>query len=890
MFSLHKKKRIMLSALATMAVILPVIVFAANRLMIADDTHAITYEMPEGYTAMVDPNFYDCVVAAYKSTYPAAIIPETGITDEQLLTIDKLVCNSRVDGEKITDTTGLEKMPRMAYIDLSSNNISAIDVSSFSNLTFLNLHSNQLTSIDVRNNYSLSNLYLNNNNLSSLNLSNNLYLRELDASNNNLSSLDLSNNTRLSSIKLEHNKLQYLNISNTSSWLRLLNINDNQIGFLDVSNNSNLTDLMADNIVLYAGIEPTISNGNYIYDLSGLKFIEDGEHEGFIVDFSITNTENYSYDEVDKILTVNNPEGAGLYIQIEGVDNRNEGSFTYKFGLPYILTYDLNGGSGSFEPALCYPNADTQVCTIEIVDGLPTRDGYNFMGWADTDDATTGEYAAGDTISLSNNQTIYAVWKSDITTVNLNFDLNGGEGDVSAQSCSFISTNPHCTVTIPNTTPTRAGYNFLGWANSETAIVADYQQGSSISLSQDKMVYAVWELVANTVSLSFNLNGGEGDVATQSCTVDINNPTCDATIPSVEPTRNGYNFIGWAESDTATSAAYNSGDNVTINSNKTLYAVWQIITTTISLNFDLNGGEGDVATQSCAIDVEHPSCNVTIPNTIPTRNGYNFLGWADSSSAITADYQPGGTVSLSGNKTIYAAWEIITASVSLTFVVGGEEEAVVARNCMIDIEHSTCDVTIPSTAPTKAGYNFLGWADSSSAVTADYQPGEIVTLSGNKVIYAVWELVINSVSLNFNMNGGGEVVVAQSCTVSVLQPTCSVTIPSVIPVREDYEFLGWADSVSATEAKYDAGSEVTLSGNRTIYAVWKSTKDDDDPSEDVPSGDESEDGESDDSTTPVPDTGVNTNNGGVGAVFTIATLPILISALYIVIRYSKKRA
>lgn len=396
MFSLHKKKRIMLSALATMAVILPVIVFAANRLMIADDTHAITYEMPEGYTAMVDPNFYDCVVAAYKSTYPAVEIPETGITDEQLLTIDTLVCNSRVDGEKITDTTGLEKMPRMAYIDLSSNNISAIDVSSFSNLTFLNLHSNQLTSIDVRNNYSLSNLYLNNNNLSSLNLSNNLYLRELDASNNNLSSLDLSNNTRLSSIKLEHNKLQYLNISNTSSWLRLLNINDNQIGFLDVSNNSNLTDLMADNIVLYAGIEPTISNGNYIYDLSGLKFIEDGEHEGFIVDFSITNTENYSYDEVDKILTVNNPEGAGLYIQIEGVDNRNEGSFTYKFGLPYILTYDLNGGSGDFGPALCYPNVvDTQICLMEIADGLPTRDGYNFMGWVDPGDAGTGSYFPG---------------------------------------------------------------------------------------------------------------------------------------------------------------------------------------------------------------------------------------------------------------------------------------------------------------------------------------------------------------------------------------------------------------------------------------------------------------------------------------------------------------
>ena len=890
MFSLHKKKRVILSALATIAIILPAIVFAANKLTVADDTHAITYVMPDGYTAMVDPNFYDCVVATYKSTYPAAIIPETGITDEQLSTIDQLVCNSRVDGEKIVDTTGLEKMPRMAYLDLSSNNISSIDVSGFNLLSYLNLHSNQLNAINVSNNSGLTNLYLNNNNISAIDLTHNPELKEIDISNNELDSINLSNNVKLVYAKLHANQLSSIDVSNNTA-LRLLNINDNNIPLIDISNNTNLNDFMADDIIVfYTGINPTISNGNFIYDMSGLNFLKDGDHEGFIVDFSIANTENYSYDEANMILTVNNPEGAGRYIQVSGVDDRNEGSFTYKLGLPYVLRYDLNGGSGNFGPAVCYPSISTQTCTIDIADGSPVLTDYNFIGWADTDDATAGEYGAGDTISLSNNQTIYAVWKSDITTVNLDFDLNGGEGEISAQSCSFTSANPNCTVTIPNVTPTRAGYNFLGWANSDTATVADYQQGGSMSLSQDKTVYAVWELITNTVSLSFNLNGGEGDVATQTCTVDINNPTCDATIPSVDPTRNGYNFIGWAESDTATSAAYNSGDNVTINSNKTLYAVWQIITTTISLNFDLNGGEGDVATQSCAIDVEHPSCNVTIPNTIPTRNGYNFLGWADSSSAITADYQPGGTVSLSGNKTIYAAWEIITASVSLTFVVGGEEEAVVARNCMIDIEHSTCDVTIPSTAPTKAGYNFLGWADSSSAVTADYQPGEIVTLSGNKVIYAVWELVINSVSLNFNMNGGVEVVVAQSCTVSVLQPTCSVTIPSVIPVREDYEFLGWADSVSATEAKYDAGSEVTLSGNRTIYAVWKSTKDDDDPSEDVPSGDESEDGESDDSTTPVPDTGVNTNNGGVGAVFTIATLPILISALYIVIRYSKKRA
>ena len=876
MFSLHKKKRIMLSALTTMAIILPAVVFAANRLMVVDDTHAITYEMPEGYTAMVDPNFYDCVVAAYKSTYPAAIIPETGITDEQLSTIDQLVCNSRADGKKIVDTTGLEKMPRMAYLDLSSNNISAIDISDFNLLSYLNLHSNQLNAINVSNNSALTNLYLNNNNISTIDLTHNPGLKEIDISNNRLDSINLSNNVKLVYAKLHANQLSSIDVSNNTA-LRLLNINDNNIPLIDISNNTNLNDFMADDIIVfYTGINPTISNGNFIYDMSGLNFLKDGDHEGFIVDFSIANTENYSYDEANMILTVNNPEGAGRYIQVSGVDDRNEGSFTYKLGLPYVLRYDLNGGSGNFGPAVCYPSISTQTCTIDIADGSPVLTDYNFIGWADTDDATAGEYGAGDTISLSNNQTIYAVWKSDITTVNLDFDLNGGEGEISAQSCSFTSANPNCTVTIPNVTPTRAGYNFLGWANSDTATVADYQQGGSMSLSQDKTVYAVWELITNTVSLSFNLNGGEGDVATQTCTVDINNPTCDATIPSVDPTRNGYNFIGWAESDTATSAAYNSGDNVTINSNKTLYAVWQIITTTISLSFDLNGGEGDVANQTCTLDIVHPNCMVTIPNTTPTRVGYNFLGWANSDTATVAVYQSGGSISLSQDKTVYAVWEMIVTTIKLDFDLNGGEGEIATQTCTLDIDHVTCDVTIPATVPTRNGYNFMGWAESDAATEPTYHEGDSLTINNDKTIFAVWDMVNTTITLNYDLNGGEGEIAAETCVVNVTNPTCEIAISDVIPTKEDHEFLGWADSASATEAAYVSEDEITINADKTLYAVWKNTRDE----------------EPDDSETPVPDTsapdtGVNTNNG-VDAVIAISLLPVLVGIIYIANRQYKK--
>lgn len=50
----------------------------------------------------------------------------------------------------------------------------------------------------------------------------------------------------------------------------------------------------------------------------------------------------------------------------------------------------------------------------------------------------------------------------------------------------------------------------------------------------------------------------------------------------------------------------------------------------------------------------------TVPNQTPTKDGYTFKGWADSATATTAQYQPGGTIAVkheNSPKTVYAVWE-----------------------------------------------------------------------------------------------------------------------------------------------------------------------------------------------------------------------------------------
>jgi len=77
----------------------------------------------------------------------------------------------------------------------------------------------------------------------------------------------------------------------------------------------------------------------------------------------------------------------------------------------YTVTYNANGGSGA-------PSAQTfEEGTRTLSSTVPTRSGYSFLGWSTSNTATSATYAAGGTITLSANVTLYAVWKAELTTI-----------------------------------------------------------------------------------------------------------------------------------------------------------------------------------------------------------------------------------------------------------------------------------------------------------------------------------------------------------------------------------------------------------------------------------------------------------------------------------------
>ncbi len=235
-------------------------------------------------------------------------------------------------------------------------------------------------------------------------------------------------------------------------------------------------------------------------------------------------------------------------------------------------------------------------------------------------------------------------------------NTNGGSGSSTTKS-----------VTLSSTVPTRSGYTFKGWATSNTATSAAYQAGSSYSFSYGTTtLYAVWQQNTYTCYLNFNANGGSGAPSNLNYTgTSTSNHTF--TIPSTSPTRSGYTFLGWATSNNATSAAYQPGGSIAVsyNGTTTLYAVWSQVTYSCHLNFNANGGSGAPSNQSFTGSSTN-NHTFTIPNTVPTKSGSVFLGWATSSTANAPTYQPGASIAVSynGTTTLYAVWETTIAFTS----------------------------------------------------------------------------------------------------------------------------------------------------------------------------------------------------------------------------------
>ncbi|NBR65595.1 MAG: DUF4082 domain-containing protein, partial [Actinobacteria bacterium] len=186
----------------------------------------------------------------------------------------------------------------------------------------------------------------------------------------------------------------------------------------------------------------------------------------------------------------------------------------------------------------------------------------------------------------------------------------------------------------------------------------------------------------------------------------------------------------------------------------------------------------------------------TSSSSAPIRNGYTLQGWSatDGGSAVSLPYTPGVLADI----TLYAVWTADSHIVSFNSKGGS---SVTAGSFVTD-----GSLSAPS-APTRAGYTFLGWSatDGGSALVFPYSPG----VTEDITLYAKWSA--DSHVVDFNSKGGSNVSANSFVTGGSLSAPTS-------PTRSGYTFIGWAatDGGSALVFPYSPQDTTDI----TLYALW----------------------------------------------------------------------
>ncbi|MBE5738082.1 MAG: hypothetical protein E7348_06765, partial [Clostridiales bacterium] len=333
------------------------------------------------------------------------------------------------------------------------------------------------------------------------------------------------------------------------------------------------------------------------------------------------------------------------------------------------------------------------------------------------------------------------------------------------------------TITAP-TDVVRPAYKLVGWyTDAECTTAYDFTK----EVAGDITVYAKWEEIPQVV-VTFNANGGT-DVDPQTINIDT-----AATAPVT--TKTGYDVEGWYL-DAELTQKFDFDTLVT--EDITLYAKWTVKILTVS--FNTNGG-------STVDDASVEYNQALVAPTAPTKaGGYDFVGWyVDEALEVAYDFDSIVTEGF----TLYAKW--IEATYVVEFNVDGGSE-------VASQEFNYGESLAAPTAPTKAGYAFMGWYfDANFARKANFP----ISVENDITLYAKWEVVVFTVS--FDTDGGTEIEAVQVNSGSTIaEPT--------VPVKDGFIFDGWYVEVNGTEA-FDFNT--AINADITLYARWKAAPVDND--------------------------------------------------------------
>ena len=487
----------------------------------------------------------------------------------------------------------------------------------------------------------------------------------------------------------------------------------------------------------------------------------------------------------------------------------------------YTVRYDPNGGDGTAtDQTLSVNDLSTPLYGLQNVSF--TKEHATLIGWSTSKLGDT-VYDLGAVLSrplaeAGKTITLYAVWQAE-DTYTVTYAPNGGTGTL-PNDTKLYHQNDTVTVML-DPQPTRAGYSFLGWAAAANAQAADYdsEHRQFTMPAANVTLYAVWQRDAGTHTVTYDANGGTGDVPTDSKAYSAGDKVKVLFEPA--PVMDGYSFLGWATSKTAAAADYTPRKNQFQmgKTSVTLYAVWHKIQQ-YTVTYHPNAGDDAVTGMPGNVTKqEDVPCDISIFE--PQRDGYDFKGWSRTPTGAV-EFRGGERYTANANLDLYAVWQ--RSGYTLTVDDGGVSAVKLTPQADADGKFPG-DSTVRVTIKPADGHTLDELSAALNGAVMQLQKDAAGnTLSFSFAITCDSTLTVRAgaqtYTITYDPNGGDTPTQAEPVQ---YMSGVDLTLHSGAGfTKSGHHITAWNAKSDGSGTKYTLSEQLTAQNvNMTLYAVWE---------------------------------------------------------------------
>lgn len=247
------------------------------------------------------------------------------------------------------------------------------------------------------------------------------------------------------------------------------------------------------------------------------------------------------------------------------------------------LSYDV--GNEEHGPApeseICCANVHKeeigyQKAVFTIEEG-PAREGYDFLGWSGQEGGQIPLYQPGDTLEITDDTVLYAVYQERGKRTFLANFYSGDPVQIRTEMDTEDESAIEGTITAPFLEDFH-DWEPLGWSVSRTGHEVSLPEQGTCNLSESLTEY--YGIYGKNITLTYDPNGGNAvpDPETKPGYANVHQEVTQefpefTFAPAI--CREGYTFVGWNTSPDGAGTLYEAGAAGTLEQDTLLYAVWQ---------------------------------------------------------------------------------------------------------------------------------------------------------------------------------------------------------------------------------------------------------------------------------------------------------------------------